>query len=455
MRLLDYLDDILGAFRKQPLRTGLTAVGIGIGAFAITLMVGLGQGLQSYINEQFLAFANERVLIVYPKVFDQAGANFLDRLNSIGRPSKPITAEEEERKRVSRAGARITSEQVEALRALEGVERVEPTTWFEVDGVRLVGADTAHASWYHADMAVLSTNPLMGTPTHGRLPNSADSTEIAISPQFAESWGLPPDDLIGREIEIRIPKLDSVLRRFVFRDPEAYEQQRQVFRARIVGLSERSPLSRMVFPSLELGKNLGRYQSGQSEFLSDAKIGFQAQVRVADKTDPETVKQKILDMDLNARSLSDGLREVNQVFLVVDIVMSSVGLLALLVATLGIVNTLLMAISERTREIGVMKALGMTAPTIRRLFAIEAAAIGLAGGLAGTVLAVGLGLAGDALAKETIEAAAALEGYSFFVFPWWLMIGAPIFSCVIGMLAGIYPANRAARLDPIDALRAE
>ncbi len=453
MLFLDYVDDVLGAFRKQPLRTGLTAIGIGIGAFAITLLIGLGQGLQSYINEQFLAFADDRVLIVYPKVFDQAGSNFLDRLNSIGRPAEPISAEEEERRMVRRGGARITEEQVTLLRALEGVERVEPTTWFEVDGIRLVSADSG--SWYTTDMAVLCTTPVVGDPSAGRIPVLEDSTEIALSPQYAEAWGLTPDELLGREVEVRVPRLDNVLRRFVFRDPTDFKDERRAFRATVVGLSEKSPLSRMVFPSVALGRNIGRYQSGQSEFLSDAKIGFQAQVRLAEGVDVETIKREIARLDLNARSVSDGLQEVNQVFLVVDLVMSSVGLLSLLVATLGIVNTLLMAISERTREIGVMKALGMTSGTIRRLFAAEAAGIGLIGGLLGMLAAVGLGTIGDIVAKQTIDAAAALEGYSVFVFPWWLWVGAPIFASIVGVLAGLYPAGRAAGLDPIDALRAD
>jgi putative ABC transport system permease protein len=137
---------------------------------------------------------------------------------------------------------------------------------------------------------------------------------------------------------------------------------------------------------------------------------------------------------------------------VVDAVLTSFGLLALLVATLGIANTLLMAITERTREIGVMMALGMTRSTVRRMFAVEAAAIGFFGGLAGTLAALVLGLGLSAVAGAYVPAAQELKGYSVFVFPWWLLLGTPIFSALIGGLAGILPANRAAQLDPIEAL---
>ncbi|HZV01504.1 MAG TPA: FtsX-like permease family protein, partial [Planctomycetota bacterium] len=144
----------------------------------------------------------------------------------------------------------------------------------------------------------------------------------------------------------------------------------------------------------------------------------------------------------------------SQVFLVLDSFLTVFGLLALVVATFGIVNTLLMAITERTREIGVMKALGATRSTVRRLFAVEAAAIGLVGGAGGALFAILVGLAGNVIAQR-FPVAAALKGYSVFVFPWWLVLGSIAFATLVGALAGIYPANRAARLDPIDALRHE
>jgi len=450
MRAWDYLDEIVGAFRKQRLRTALTSLGIGIGAFAVTLMVGLGQGLQTYIEDQFLAFSNDRVLMVFPET--KMAGRILDRLTGIGRPAKRMDEEDERERQMRRGGMWIRPEQVEALRKLPGVEAVEPMTWLEIDGIELVGAGSERTGWYETDFAAMATSPLLGTPIAGRKP-AREALEVALAPQYTRSWNLPAKALVGREVDVRVPFLGNIMQRFMFRDPTSYRNQRKTFRARIVGLAEKSPLSRSVYVSVGLGTEMIRYQSGKGDLLSQRKIGFQAHLGLAPGADPRAVKKAVKALGLDARSISDQLREVQRVFLVVDLVLTSFGLLSVLVATLGIVNTLLMAIHERTREIGVMKALGMTRATIRRMFAIEAAAIGLVGGALGMGAAVGLGLVGNVVARQLIPAAQELEGYAVFHFPWWLLVGAPLFAAVVGALAGIYPANRAARLDPITALR--
>jgi putative ABC transport system permease protein len=125
---------------------------------------------------------------------------------------------------------------------------------------------------------------------------------------------------------------------------------------------------------------------------------------------------------------------------------------ALVVAGLGIINTMLMAVLERTREIGVMKAIGGGDADVRRIFLIEAALIGLAGGVFGIVLGWSVGRVINAgtnyyLATQGVPAA------NLFLIPWWLIAGAIGFALVVSLIAGSFPAMRAARLDPIQALR--
>ncbi len=450
MRAADYVDEILGSFRKQRLRTALTSIGIGISALTITLMVGLGQGLQTYIETQFLAFADERVLMIFPGAI-RGGSQMMDRLAGIGRPAERLDEEAEQQLEVRRGGMWISETQVADLKALPGVESVAPMTWLEVDGIELVDAPPDRAGKWQVDMAVLDNSPLVGELSAGRMP-ATDASEVLLAPQYALAWGIPADELLGRSITMHVPKLGKVNRRFLFRDPTAFKLERKPFTATIVGLAEKSPISRAVYLPLGVGREVARFQSDNPAILSDEKIGFQAHLRIREGHDIDEVRVEIEKLDLVARSVGDGLDEIQKVFLAVDLVLASFGLLALVVATLGIINTLLMAITERTREIGVMKALGMTQESIRMMFALEAAAIGLVGGIAGTLLSLGLGLILNVLAKTYIPATQALEGYEVFYFPWWLLLGAPLFSSLIGGVAGIYPANRAARLDPIRAL---
>lgn len=462
MRFADYLEEIAWSFKKQKLRTALTASGIGIGAFALALMVALGEGLESYIESQIRAFGNPRVVMVFPEVA-KMGEKLMDRLSQFGKPAEPISEEDETEKKVRRGGLWITKEQSDALRAVPGVKSVAPFIGIEVDGIRLVG--DKEDRWYKVDFATLVSNPIMGTLALGRTPAATpaasdgaapETSEVVLSPQYARSFGRSAADdpswLVGREVEIRVPRLSNVASRFVFRDPTKYKEVRTVFRARVTGLAEESPLSRVVFASVPLGREMARFQSQNADLLSDEKIGYQAIVRVADDADPDAVKAEIKKLGLVARSTEEELKAVSQIFLVIDSFLTVFGLIALFVATFGIVNTLLMAITERTREIGVMKALGATRRTIRKLFAAEAAAIGVVGGIGGAAFAFAVGQIAN-LAARRLPVAAALKGYSVFVFPWWLLLGAVLFAAFIGALAGIYPANRAASLDPIDALR--
>jgi putative ABC transport system permease protein len=480
VRASDYLEEITWSFKKQKLRTFLTACGIGIGAFALALMVALGEGLESYIESQIKAFGNPRIVLVFPEVF-KAGEKFMDQLNQFGKPAEPLTEEEETERKIRRSGMFITPEQAASVRALPGVRSIAPFINIDMDGIALVPEEGKDPRWYKVDFATLVSNPVMGSLTRGSLPAavttastaSADViapevSEVVLAPQYARSFGVfTADDpsqgkaragdaswILGREVLLRVPKLSNVASRFSFRDPTKYKDVKKIYRVRVVGLAEESPLSRVVYASLPLGQKIVRFQSQNEELLSEDKLGYQAIVRVADDADPKTVKAAIQKLGLVARSTEEELKTVSQVFLVIDSFLTVFGLIALFVATFGIVNTLLMAISERTREIGVMKALGATRSTIRRLFAAEAAAIGVVGGVGGVSFAFAVGQLANFIARR-FPVAEALKGYSVFVFPWWLVLGAIVFATLIGTLAGIYPANRAARLDPIDALRYE
>jgi putative ABC transport system permease protein len=130
------------------------------------------------------------------------------------------------------------------------------------------------------------------------------------------------------------------------------------------------------------------------------------------------------------------------------------GSLALVVASLGIINTLVMAILERRREIGVLKALGAADRDIRRLFFVEAAVMGLLGGICGVALGWAIGRAMNFGANVYLHRRS-LPATNLSSVPWWLVAAAIAFSVGVSLAAGIYPASRAARLDPVEALRYE
>jgi len=127
-------------------------------------------------------------------------------------------------------------------------------------------------------------------------------------------------------------------------------------------------------------------------------------------------------------------------------------MIAIFVAALGIINTMIMSILERTREIGIMKAVGAGDGDVRAVFVVEASVIGFLGGLFG----YGLGWAVSRLINRIVNYFLARQGVpaiDYFAFPWWLFLGALAFAVAVSLAAGLYPARRAARVDPVMALR--
>jgi ABC-type antimicrobial peptide transport system permease subunit len=175
-------------------------------------------------------------------------------------------------------------------------------------------------------------------------------------------------------------------------------------------------------------------------------------VRVFTTADQVRVKKQLEAMGLNVFALSDQLKEIKQAFLVMDSLLGAIGFIALFVAALGIINTLLMSILERTREIGIMKSIGGSEGEIRTIFFTEAATIGLIGAVFGLIT----GWLVTRVANTIINARLKPEDLpqvDLFYFPWWLILGATAFSVILSLAAGLYPAGRAARIDPVSALR--
>jgi len=166
----------------------------------------------------------------------------------------------------------------------------------------------------------------------------------------------------------------------------------------------------------------------------------------------QDVEAEIKKLGYSAFSLSDALQGAKRAFLLLDIFLSLVGSIALIVSSLGIINTMVMSILERTREIGIMKAIGGSDGNIRGIFLIEASAIGLLGGIMGVLLGWVVGRIINFAANWWIQSQGGNAG-DLFSLPLWLIGSAIGFSVLVSLLAGLYPARRAARLDPIQALR--
>jgi putative ABC transport system permease protein len=175
-------------------------------------------------------------------------------------------------------------------------------------------------------------------------------------------------------------------------------------------------------------------------------------VRLKSATDLEATREAVEAMGFDVIAVADHLTEIRRSFLIMDALLGSIGVVALIIAGLGIVNTMVTSILERTREIGVMKAVGGGDGDIMRIFFVEAGAIGAVGGVLGIVLGWAVTRLGNLVLNQYLRPQG-VPPADLFDMPPWLIAGAIGFAVAVTLVAGLYPALRAARVDPVTALR--
>jgi putative ABC transport system permease protein len=190
---------------------------------------------------------------------------------------------------------------------------------------------------------------------------------------------------------------------------------------------------------------------------ANAEQGFSSAVVEVDDVDHvKAVNEALLKTGLGTSTFIERIEQEQKQYLIIFTAMTVIAAVSLLVSALGIVNTMLMSVLERVREIGVYKAVGARPGHIQAIFLVEGALLGLTGGLLGLLLAWGTSALGDAWLRAMIQRDFSVQlDESIFAFPWWLVAGAPLFVCAVTTLAAYYPARQAARVDPVKALRHE
>ncbi len=188
------------------------------------------------------------------------------------------------------------------------------------------------------------------------------------------------------------------------------------------------------------------------------KLGFGGPVSVeVDEVDHvKAVVEDVKGAGMQGYALIEAVEREQYIYVMITSAMTLIALVALLVAAIGITNTMLMSVLERVHEIGVMKAVGARDRDVQRAFLVEGALVGLVGGLLGLGLCWASSFPGDAWVRARVEQRLSVKlEESLFSFPTWLAVGVPLFACVVTTLAAVYPARRAARVSPVQALRYE
>ena len=306
----------------------------------------------------------------------------------------------------------------------------------------------------------------------GKFFSSANAHEVILQKSFAaellgkSSRGpqeinvaevAPP--LLGKQVVLRYSEREST-----GQDAASFSVISHEMPLTIVGVTDLDPDSirgsarARVFVPQKLIESMRPMQAydmrASGGMTSDQPIYSNVVARVSGAGKVDAVEQAIKKLGFNTFSILDATKSMRRFFAILDLFLGIFGSLALTVASIGIINTLVMAILERRREIGIMKAVGASDADVRGLFFAEAGAMGLLGGVCGTVLGWIIGRVINFGTNIYLKRQGFPPEHIWSV-PFWLVAGALGFSFVVSLLSGLYPASRAARLDPVQALRYE
>ena len=426
MRALRIAGLALEGLRRTPLRTALTALGVTIASGALVMLVAFALGLQRQVETPFRMLALLNNIQVTPKEGDTS--------------SPPLD---------DAALARMAQ--------LPGVAAAYPD--IRVQGIQLRYGDKT------------TSGIALGTPREislfgveedlmvaGRFFRQGDEPEAVLGTQLVSNLGFQsPEETLGKKITLEAVGLAPA-------GGKSFAVERKQLEVTVVGVYRAPPLlpspaRHGVLLPVDLMKEVPgvRFQSAMNALKlggSAARAGYEsATVRVSEPLDLDAVERRIQEMGYSTRTVVSRLRHMRTFFLVLQVLLASVGTVALVVAALGIVNTLLMSVLERYQEIGIYKAIGAADGDIFVLFLAEAAAIGVLGALAGLFLGWLVALGIEFGVNVYAQSRGVEEHLTMFTFPYWLLATTVAFTTVLSVAAGVYPALRAARVDPIRALR--
>jgi putative ABC transport system permease protein len=440
--------------REAFLRNSLTTLGVAVGVASLVAMLSLGVGLQSLASKR----------LSHSGLFDAILVTSSANARGFGRPPRSTAS--------TRESPSLDEAARQRIERLGNVIEVYPEIRFPTE-VRYAG--NAFPTMVAGIPSSARTNDAFDG-IEGSFFSSPAADETILQIEFARDLSNQPATLLGQELVLRYNERQPLPAESGASNPPARRGEADPLgpgftivprerKLRIVGIVETEPATGFggygrgrVFIPLQVAQTLRTAQANDlREVLrsSNGNLSYSSvTVRVKNPSAVKGVEDTIKQMGFATFSLLDATRNLRLVFAVFDLLLGIFGSLALAVASLGIINTLVMAILERRREIGVLKALGASDRDVQWLFFSEAGAMGLLGGILGVAMGWSIGRAiswGANLYLRRQE----LPTVDLSSVPWWLVLGAIAFAVMVSLAAGLYPAARAARLNPVEALRYE
>ena len=424
MRFDDLIRVVLRNLGRIRVRTALTTAGVMIGVALIVVLLSVSFGFEENLTEQLEGIGDiKQITVIRPLQGFMAG---------MGRQEETEL---------------LDDDAVEKIEKIEGVQAVVPSV--SISGYIEVGR-------YFTSLSITGIDPEKGENLgieveDGRFLRKNDKDVMVVGFKVASVFREKKTLKRIEELDIQGKEAEIVITR---RNLEGEEETRS-FRARIVGTIEEQGTQSdySIYIPIGMAVDILEWQSLQPNIIK--RQGYESLIVYAEDADMvNDITGKIGEMGYSAFSFKQIIESVGEVFSLLEIFLVGLGGIALMVAALGIINTMLMSILERTREIGIMKVIGASNTDVTRIFLMEALAIGCLGGIGGMTLGYVVAQIIDIGARIYITQQGG-TATSLVVMPLWLVGFAMGFAMCVGLISGVYPARKAARLSPVEALRHE
>ena len=434
MRTIDLIGSAVSNTFRSKTRTILTILAIFVGAFTLTLTSGLGTGINAYIDDTVTSIGASDVMTVTKTPEGARGiaadgpVEYNPDAVASGQPGPPGSTV-----------VALTPTDLDTLAGIDGVLDVQATRSISPDFIQFDGGTK-----YVVGVGSLIAGQSIPLVSGADPDNGSAELQLVLPVSYVEPLGLSDDDsAVGQTVSIAITDA---------------ERTQHLVEATIVGIAEEglaSPTGASIVPNDALSdalfdsQNIG-IPADEVQRYAQASVWFDP---AATDADISALKDRLTDAGFTGSTVADQLGMFKTVIDGIVLVLNAFAIIALLAASFGIVNTLFMSVQERTREIGLMKAMGMGNGRVFSLFSIEAAFIGFLGSAIGVVIAM---LTGSAISSALSGSLLAdLPGLTLIAFDPIAIIVIIVVVMAIAFLAGTVPAARAARADPVDSLRYE
>ncbi|MFP4456389.1 MAG: ABC transporter permease [Clostridia bacterium] len=434
MNNLDILVMGLKNLWRRKVRSLLTVLGVIIGTAAIVVMISLSVGIEDAMVKQFESMGDLSMIEVWPG-YDGSSQTTID------------------------------DEMMNEISAIQGVQVATPL----VDSHARIIADR-----YEVNTSIIGIKPealpYLGLElAEGRLLTVEDDLTVLFGGQVANNFAKPRSnnsrgvkhygEMNNMDQEPKVNVMEASLRlTYDMGYDDGSGKKKETYRIDTAGLLDSEGYNRYsyaVIMPLETVIRLEQENNSNSSRTGKYEHEYrQVIVKAQSIEDVDHITESIQNMGLQCHSLSQMLEEAKKSTQLIRLILGGIGAISMLVAALGITNTMIMSIYERTREIGIMKVLGAKLGDIGKLFILESAMIGLLGGLLGLGISYGLSY----ILNNVIMLGAAIGvpmGAKMSIIPPWLSILALVFTSSVGLIAGLYPAIRAMRLSALEAIRTE